>query len=420
MIKSIRLKNFKSWRDTGVIKLAPINLILGTNSSGKSSLLQSLLLLKQTAFSADRTIHLNLGGDELNDYIDLGSFRTLLHNGAKEHTISLDFEFSKTRLEVTYKKDASQNPTIESLLLSNKEKSFKAQRRERGAYSIYLNDEALPIDKSRLYSPERTISFSADAVAAYQKDGADLQDISLSIRRELESIHYLGPLRMKAQRDYSWNKVRPGVMGDDGRNMAYILASSAQAAHRRSNDEIVNNVSDWLNRMNLADKLEIKQDGQSGHFRINLLAGKKAINLRDVGIGVSQVLPVIVLSFFVPKGSIILLEEPEIHLHPLAQAELAEMIASVALERELQFLVETHSEHLFRRLQTIISRETIKPDDCALYFVEHNRKESNLLDLDADAYGRIQNWPKYFFGNAIEETRLQMEYAIKRRAKNGI
>ncbi|WP_396957156.1 hypothetical protein [Nitrosomonas sp.] len=74
MFTSLRLTHFKTWQDTGIIALKPVNILLGTNSSGKSSLIQSLLLLKQTVQSPDRSIHLNLSGDEISDLFNFGSF----------------------------------------------------------------------------------------------------------------------------------------------------------------------------------------------------------------------------------------------------------------------------------------------------------------------------------------------------------
>ena len=74
MIDQIQLKNVKAWRESGAVTLAPVTMLLGTNSSGKSTLLQSLLLLKQTVASPDRTIHLNLGGDEAHDFFNFGDF----------------------------------------------------------------------------------------------------------------------------------------------------------------------------------------------------------------------------------------------------------------------------------------------------------------------------------------------------------
>ena len=78
MFSRLKLTNFKAWKDTGDVALRPVTMLLGTNSSGKSSLIQSLLLLKQTVQSPDRSIHLNLGGDETDDLYDFGGFDSVL------------------------------------------------------------------------------------------------------------------------------------------------------------------------------------------------------------------------------------------------------------------------------------------------------------------------------------------------------
>ena len=82
MIDTLHLTHFKSWRNSGTVPLAPVTLLLGANSSGKSSLLQSLLLLKQTVAAPDRTVHLNLGGDEAHDFFSFGDFDNVLTRGA--------------------------------------------------------------------------------------------------------------------------------------------------------------------------------------------------------------------------------------------------------------------------------------------------------------------------------------------------
>ena len=99
MFTSLHLKQFKSWTDTGPITLAPVTLVLGTNSSGKSSLIQSLLLLKQTAESSDRTIHLNLGGDISTDLFNFGEFKSIHKRGAKDRHFSISFSFQRTITE---------------------------------------------------------------------------------------------------------------------------------------------------------------------------------------------------------------------------------------------------------------------------------------------------------------------------------
>ena len=112
--------------------------------------------------------------------------------------------------------------------------------------------------KSRSYAPERSIAFSADAVAALGEQGKTVQDISLQLRRELESIAYLGPLRNKPRRTYIWNRTRPGIIGDDGSNAIPALLASAHA-NKKNGDDLVASVSKWLKKMKIAEKLEVKQ-----------------------------------------------------------------------------------------------------------------------------------------------------------------
>ncbi len=155
------------------------------------------------------------------------------------------------------------------------------------------------------------------------------------------------------------------------------------------------------------------------------MKGGEASNLRDVGVGVSQVLPVIIAALHARPGHIVILEEPESHLHPLAQAVLAERLSLVSFERNVQFVLETHSEHMFRRLQTLIAKRDLLPDQCSLFFVEKDNGQANIRRLDVDEFGKVRNWPDKFFGDTLGETRTQAELAIRRakamrEAENGV
>ena len=137
--------------------------------------------------------------------------------------------------------------------------------------------------------------------------------------------------------------------------------------------------------------------------------------ITDVGFGVSQILPVLALCYYVPEGSIILLEQPEIHLHPAVQAGLADVFVDAIRTRKVQIIVESHSEHLLRRLQLHLAKEAIAPKDTALYFCEMANGRSILTHLDVDPYGSITNWPKDFFGDAFGEMAEMTRAAIKRK-----
>lgn len=420
MFTSLKLKNFKAWRDSGEISLAPVTLLLGSNSTGKSSLIQSLLLLKQTVTSPDRSIHLNLGGDEVNDYFNFGHFNDVLTQGATPRQFEITFEFGQPTVRrrtteitrhgsfsATYAMNSSGAAVTQECCLEGKNRSFCAVRRDKGAYSIYVGDESQPREKSRAFAPERSIALPSEALQLLGQDGGYAQDLSLAIRRELENIAYLGPLRRKPERDYVWNKTRPGDLGIDGFGSINALFSSAFIKAKDDGEDIIAGVSKYLARMGVAERLEVRQLGHSTRYEIVVHRDGVEANLRDVGIGISQVLPVLTLAYYAPVGSTILLEEPEIHLHPLAQSVLAELFVEISKERKVQFIVETHSEHLFRRMQTLLAKEKVTLKNCAMYFVERNGADAKLLRLEANEYGTINNWPPKFFGDAMGEAREQ-------------
>jgi predicted ATPase len=170
--------------------------------------------------------------------------------------------------------------------------------------------------------------------------------------------------------------------------------------------------------MEVADGFSLGHEGPSVHYEVLVHQGKIKANLVDVGFGVSQVLPVVTLAYFVPEGSTVIVEQPEIHLHPLAQTTLADLFVEVSRTRRVQFLVETHSENLFRRLQFLIADEQVSPEEeCRLYFVKREEEIAALERLEVDRYGRIKNWPEKFFGDAIGEVERQTRRMIERMAK---
>ena len=451
MFTYLTLKNFKTWRECDV-HLAPVTLLLGANSSGKSSILQSLLLLKQTAASPDRTVHLNLGGDEVNDYFNFGNFNDVLTRLAspQEFGISVGIEYLASdpadrfkplqkiikrlaELKLSYRKNSAGAPIVQSFAMSDDDREFRLARGEKGAYKFYIDNEPSVRGNSRNFSPERSIALSADALQLLGPDAAVAQDLSLLLRRELESIAYLGPLRQGPKRDYSWNKSKPGQMGADGGGVMNALLASV---YLRSTDEIATDwtsalagstdrdsrdllkeVSTWLKRMGVAESIELKQLGHSSRYELIVHNDGIASNLRDVGIGVSQVLPVLTLAYFAKRGSTILLEEPEIHLHPLAQSVLADLFVKVAKERGIQFIVETHSEHIFRRMQTLIAQDKAKAADCRMYFVKRAKADARLISLELDDCGSVKNWPDTFFGDSLGEAREQALARLARMKK---
>ncbi len=137
--------------------------------------------------------------------------------------------------------------------------------------------------------------------------------------------------------------------------------------------------------------------------------------LTDVGFGVSQILPVLVLLYYVPEDSIVLMEQPEIHLHPSVQSALADLMLAVAEHRRVQIIVESHSEHLLRRFQRRVAEGTVASSDLMLYFVRTNNGAAELNDLKLNKWGEIENWPEKLFGDEMGEIAAISTAALNRR-----
>ena len=423
MISHLGLTNFKAWSGESVnCKLAPITLFLGANSTGKSSLIQSILMLKQTATSPDRSTHLNLGGDE-NDYVDLGGYDDVLSRGCKATRFSIsleasspeEFNSSAIRFFAEYGRNTKDVPYVNELRLSREDLAVRVKRTSGAAYSVLTTNNKL--SQKRDHAPERSIFLPRTTIRALDVDGREIEDISFAFHNILENISYLGPLRSKPKRHYTWNKNNPAMIGSNGEHAAAAILANVH--NKKAKIEFVERISYWLNRMGVAERLEMKRLGTSTLYSIVVEKDGVSANLLDVGFGISQVLPVLTLAYFAEEGSTIILEEPEIHLHPLAQAILAELFVTVNKERNIQFIVETHSEHLFRRLQTQIAEKKLNAADYALYFVERAQADAVLRKLDVDEFGRVMNWPDKFFGDTVGELRRQTEIVVKSLSQSG-
>lgn len=428
MLTKLRIKNFKAWGaelwEAG-LRLAPVTLFLGPNSAGKTSLLQAPLLLKQTFESPDRTLALDTGGRP-TDLVDVGTADTLLFDEAADDELGLGFEVDEAHTyEATFTRSGS-TLHLARLSLRGRHGELSATRQRKGGYLLAApgytpGKVAGRLDARLTFQPERAIGFSAEAVAALGAAGSEAQDLSLTLRQAITGIAYLGPLRERPERSYLWNGVEPGDLGHGGEKAAHALLASGNARRKQREGEeggahwLVERVSHWLGKLGVADELILERQGRSRHYELVVRLGARRSNLMDVGFGISQVLPMLVLAHFVPRGTSIVAEQPELHLHPRAQTGLAELMVEVARTRGVQFLVETHSEHLFRRLQYLIAAGSVRPSEVALYYVERDEPSAKLTELATNELGQISNWPTHFFGDAMGETERQVKKILERR-----
>jgi hypothetical protein len=263
-----------------------------------------------------------------------------------------------------------------------------------------------------------------DQVYAYYQNTGFLSDLQLAFESLFAGLYYLGPLREFPQRHYGWRGSEPADMGRRGERVVdALLASREKGAYispgfKRKKQTLEERVAHWLKDLGLIHDFKVERIAEGSNLyqvRVQKTYSSAEVLITDVGFGVSQILPVLVLCYYVPEGSIILLEQPEIHLHPSVQSGLADVLIDVVKNRHVQVVVESHSEHLLRRFQRRVAEQQIDVADTALYFCEVMEGGSKLTELEVDLFGNIKNWPKDFFGDEFGEMAAITKAAMLRK-----
>ncbi|HZI85523.1 MAG TPA: DUF3696 domain-containing protein [Pyrinomonadaceae bacterium] len=458
MLMQLQLKNFKGWKDTKRIRLAPLTSFFGTNSSGKSSIEQFFLMLKQTVDSSDRKMVIYPG--DLNTPVNLGSFEEFVFNRDPQNQLSFDIEWSlQEPLTIqdprsTFRCSGNQVRFSAEIGIAGKQgrvvvNRFEYQLKQDGLEQMRVwvqrktgdklefELDATPYNLTRnqmrvwpLGPPIKFYGFP-DRIAAYYQNADFVQDFSFQMEKLLRSISYLGPLRSKAERLYNWTGGEPESVGYSGeQTIAALLAAKERrlsSEKKRRTKPFQEFIARKLQQLELIDEFEVRQISRNRkeyEVKVRTPGSPAWVDLPDVGFGVSQVLPVIVQCFYAAPDSILFIEQPELHLHPRAQANLADLFIDVLTSREggkernIQLVIETHSEHLLNRLQRRVaeadSAHPISADQIAAYFARTTGSQSKLEALDLDRFGTILNWPDKFFGDSIGDL-FEMSKAGARR-----
>lgn len=453
MLKHLQLKNFKSW-PTLDFKLAPITALFGSNSSGKSSIIQFLQMLKQTKDSTNTQAVIEFG--DTSTSVELGSYRDAIYQHDITKILEWDLVWQASRpimLADASKKKNAQIATSDEIGISASlsargrqvitnnlsytlnDMNFSLQRREgKSGYQLISSDE----DRFKFVRsmgrpwdlPEPTKCFSfPDQAQTYFQNAQFLGLLENAYVEQVDNILHLGPLREDPKRQYSWSGSTPADVGPRGERTIEAILAATESKERRNlkyrspTKPFQEMIALWLRKLGLIDSFRVEEVGRdSGLFRVYVRKSPASVEtlITDVGFGVSQILPVITLLYFAKEGSTILIEQPEIHLHPHVQAGLADLVIATVLNRNLQIVIESHSEHfLHRLLRRVAERETefgeIQKDKVQLYFCENVEGHSKINDLAVNMFGAIENWPKDFFGDQLSDMVAREKAAVRTR-----
>ena len=531
MLQSLELENFKAFGARARIPFAPITLIFGENSAGKSTILQALNLLKQTLESREAGVLLLPRAE--NGIVDLGSFQEMIfdHDINRKlsirvetkinHQLAIEFIFKRPSLEEEVRldqieiyheepskcvakfqpSDAPENLDefsksvvffLESFFLDSsfggprsirpsklsavkyiwltKEPEYwkpefewckehqekilgqlkkRLEDREhsneelqednsrfqeelnslKGDIEFFSSDFDLDTYISRRYEEEMSIVLGVQGLLPvgvisgerkpwlvgtgwallHESGDRPFEMVQLvmaaghALERTLNALFPMGPFRRAPERWYIFRGTSPQDVGYPGDLLPDLLLRDP---------ELVEKTNKWLEKLDIDYKLAIKPLGADSRdlFEVRLIDTRRKrkedinIALPDVGFGISQLLPFIVQSL-VSEEKIISIEQPEVHVHPRLQADLGDLLAK-AIERNNQFIVETHSEHLILRLQSLIRKKEIKPTDVSVIYVSRGPEGAEAQRLRLDEEGDfIDDWPGGFFPERLNELR---------------
>ena len=408
MITELSARNFKSWQDTNMLQFAPLTGFFGANNSGKTSILQVLLLLQQTAREENLNSPINFGNGSKSQ-VNLGNFGAVIHRHNKTFNLAISVSW---RLP---KKIKIGNNLTDSLSFSTSiiEKDGSLML-ERFCYTVNERDFKIEWTDQGYKLKHNVVEVNPFRCYGVVNPTGPLEEF-LVLREAFEDlfsrIHYLGPLREPPQHHYAWKGDYPKDVGAYGEKMIPALLSN-RTLRRPIEEQILN----WLQRLELIHSYEVPPVTNEGkHYKCLVKQYKDGpeVPLTDVGFGVSQVLPLLTQCYHVPENSILIFEQPEVHLHPKVQSDLADVLIDVVKNRNVQIILESHSEHLLLRLMRRIAEEDIAADQTALYFCEINNGTSEIERLKVDEYGNISNWPQDFFGDStgelVEKTKAEMQ-----------
>jgi hypothetical protein len=219
-----------------------------------------------------------------------------------------------------------------------------------------------------------------------------------------KKIQLLDPIRVPPRRTYLYSGELADRIGAKGQ-----LALSNYAAllrrGKKEDMEKVESINEALYQLGFIKKFNTQKVGTRHYeFWAQHKESSFQANLADTGFGASQVLPVIILLYTSNPGSILLYEQPEIHLHPAGQAELGSVFARACSPNKIN-IIETHSENLILRIQTEVAKGNLKPNDVTIYFIQANSSGHRVIPIPLNEKGEfLAKWPKGFFEENYQES----------------
>jgi predicted ATPase len=427
MLTSISLQNFKCYKDKTTFPLSKINLLTGINGKGKSTFLQSMLLFKQTVEHDVNATALLLNGD----YVKLGTFQDVKNSDTSiNKPILIEFGFETPVYDDTtegeelemgqfvfsYELISEENTNFELIANSievaclNFDISPKKPRFENKGNGTFFRNDALQNGMNL---------FLWDFVPSdifYFKDNSPDGFLEVYDFFNFSAIHFVSADRLGPQEYYPKFSLKDflevGKRGEKTLDVLDKVKNKVLESDVRvlgEDNSILALSGEWLSYI-LDTKVSVIINSESSYistlkFRFN----DKVYTPSNIGFGYSYILPIIVAGLVAKEGEILIIENPEAHLHPGAQSRLAEFLARVA-SMGVQVFIESHSEHILNGIRIAAIEREGKPKilentDISILYFQGSDKET-FVSIPVEPDGKIRKWPEGFFDQLEKDTEI--------------
>jgi len=380
MIETLGITNFKSHAKT-ILRQSNLNVFTGMNGMGKSSVIQTLLLLRQTY----QKNMLDKGLELKGNLCQLGTAKDALYQSAEINTIKLGVKFNKEHAVWEFPININK-PNDTFIKLSE----FIVEKNITKSEDFNFKKESLFNNNFQYIS-----AFRNGPVLDYEKDTSSVElfhQISQKEGRCELIAHYLDFFKNESISDPTLKKNK-----DD------------------EDERLLYQVSSWLQEISPEIRISVTSNETSYKIDYSFGRGKgklptEKFKAYNVGFGISYVLPIVVAALHSSKGSIIIIENPEAHIHPEAQSKLMELISKAA-KTGVQFIIETHSDHIVNGLLVSVKKGLINPDETSLYYFDREKAmhETKVTELSILEGGKIKRPPKGFFDRMDKDLDILMD-----------
>jgi predicted ATPase len=430
----ISVCGYKSIARRQSIDVRPLTILAGANSSGKSSIVQPLLVLKQTLEASYDPGTLLLDGPNVR-FTSGDQFLSHIVKGKCQDTLDIEMSFgSIQKFRVLYKWHADRGFDIQEMTYGVREREGTL-RPDMTQTEIMSSNPILQqwpqlfgkSEKSAWVVTRDRCFLGLELRHAGDKETPNIvgrsEPSSMAVEQLRQLIH-VPALRGNPERTYPLTAVGPNFPGTFEKYVASVIA---QWQVDDKDTEAMETLNRAIEGLGLTWKVMAEP---LTHAQVQLKVGRlphtkrggahDLVTIADVGFGVSQTLPVIVALLVAQSGQAVYLEQPEIHLHPRAQARMGELLSEAA-RRGVMVIAETHNSLLVRAIQTLVARGDISPDLVKLHWFtrqEDGSTEVNSADLDKD--GAFGNRPEDFDETEIAAERDYLDAAEGRTERETV